>query len=352
MNGAIVLTNARMVLPDRELQGTLSIKCGVIDDIGSTPSNASGALDCEGDYLVPGLIDLHTDNLEHHTMPRKGVHWPSASAAIAHDGQILSAGITTVFNALMLGGVHNSDERRNLFPKMLAGVTQAARAKMLRADHRLHVRCEVEDPDIVSMFKEHMHNPLIGLVSIMDHSHRHRTGAATTNYGPANRRELARLASGQSLPIASHDDATAQAVQEATDLGIRISEFPTTMDAANKARDLNLAILCGAPNVVRGGSQHAGHLSVLDLIQANALSMLSSDYVPVSMMNAAFKLALEGHLSLSKAFDLVSRNPAAAVDLDDRGAIEIGKLGDVVRVRLVDGMPVVVGVWKAGAKVW
>ena len=46
-----------------------------------------------------------------------------------------------------------------------------------------------------------------------------------------------------------------------------------------------------------------------------------------------------------------SKNFAKAVGLDDRGAIEQGRRGDLVRVRLGDAVPVVRTVWREGKRV-
>jgi alpha-D-ribose 1-methylphosphonate 5-triphosphate diphosphatase len=331
------------------LTGSVVIQSGRIVEIDQRTSAA--AMDMEGDYVVPGLIDLHTDNFEKHMMPRKGVRWPSVLAMVAQDTQMASAGITTVFDALVLGGPHNSDERKRLFPDMLAAMIYAGTNDMLRSDHRLHIRCEIEDPEIVDMASKYITLPSAGLISLMDHSHRHLPADQVAKYGDLHRRTLAQMGVSRNLPIASHDDSTAEQVAKARNIGVTISEFPTSIEAAQAARAAGLRILGGAPNIVRGGSQHAGNLSVLDLVRAGLVDILSSDYVPLSLMAAAFKLASDGHLQLHKAFDLVSRNPANAAGLNDRGSIEKGKLADLVRVRLIEGIPVVREVWKTGARV-
>jgi alpha-D-ribose 1-methylphosphonate 5-triphosphate diphosphatase len=327
------------------------LQSGYIVEIDRQKSTSAAAVDLEGDYLVPGLIDLHTDNFEKHIMPRKGVRWPSTLAMVGQDTQMASAGITTVFDALILGGPHNSDERKQLFPDMLAAMIYAGTNNMLRSDHRLHIRCEIEDPEIVDMASKYITLPSAGLISLMDHSHRHLPADQVAKYGEAHRQTLAQMGASRKLPIASHDDSTAEQVAKARDIGVTISEFPTTLAAAKAARAAGLHVLGGAPNIVRGGSQHAGNLSVLDLVQASLVDILSSDYVPLSLMAAAFKLASDGHLPLHKAFDLVSRNPANATGLNDRGSIENGKLADLVRVRLIEGVPVVREVWKTGIRV-
>ena len=133
--------------------------------------------------------------------------------------------------------------------------------------------------------------------------------------------------------------------------GIAISEFPTTMEAARHASENGMLVLMGAPNVVRGGS-HSGNISALEIAQAGYLGSLSSDYVPVSLLEAAFALSEGGYMSLPAAVGLVTANPAEAVGLADRGSLEVGRRADLVRVSMVEGQPVVRNVWREGAEVF
>lgn len=377
----LVLTNARLILTDQEQTGTICLRDGVIADISSGRSAAPSAHDLDGDYLAPGLIDLHTDNLEKHFTPRPSARWPGPSAVLAHDSQIAAAGITTVFDALTLGGSANREARRKLFPEMVEALTAAADAGILRSDHRLHIRCEVTEPDIVSLLANYLDNPLVGLISVMDHSPGQRQYADLTAYrdrilrhgtmneemvdrhietrkaqsatfGEASRRQLSEMGHRHGLPIASHDDSTPEQVAESVTLGMTICEFPTTREAAQSARAEGLSILCGAPNLVRGGS-HTGNVSVIELVRAGLIDILASDYVPVSMMAAAFALnAADGDITLPAAFALVAANPARVAGLSDRGAIEPGRRADLVQVRLVNGTPVTRTVWNAGTRVF
>lgn len=377
----LVLTNARLVLPEREVLGTICVRDGVIADVDSGRSNAEVAYDLDGDYLVPGLIDLHTDNLEKHFTPRPSARWPGLSAVLAHDSQIAATGITSVFDALTLGGSANRETRRALFPEMVEALTAASAAGILRADHRLHIRCEVTEPDIVSLLARYLDNPLVGLMSVMDHSpgqrqyadlaaYRERTlrlgtmskemvdrhietrAAQSATFGEASRRRLSKMGHRRGLAIASHDDSTTEQVEDSVTLGMSICEFPTTIEAARSARANGLAILCGAPNLVRGGS-HTGNVSVLELVHAGLIDVLASDYVPVSMMSAAFALnAADGDIALPAAFALIAANPARIVGLRDRGTIEPGRRADLAHVRLVNGTPVIRTVWNAGVRVF
>lgn len=376
----VVWKNARVVCAHEVVSGSVRSAKGAIRSVdGGTLSNAA-AFDCEGDYLLPGLIDLHTDHLERHYTPRPGVDWDGLAAAVAHDAQIACAGITTVFDSLaMIGGRKTNDRHLTLEP-MVDGITNAQAAGILRADHRLHLRCEVVEEDIVERFSVFLGNPLLQFMSLMDHSPGQRQFPdldsyrkahtelmkfdpdkveeiivermeASRTYGPVNRRTLAAIGRDHGLPMASHDDQTLEHVVESAELGMLVAEFPTTLEAAKASRAHGMQIVMGAPNLVRGGS-HTGNVAAATLAEHDLLDILSSDYVPISMIQAAFALTEEPHgFSLPKAIATVSANPARAGGLEDRGTIAEGLRADLIQVRRVDGMPVVRSVWREGRRV-
>lgn len=374
-----IFTNARIVTRDREIQGTVVVRDGRIAELSAGDSAVPGAIDLEGDYLVPGLIELHTDNLEKHFAPRPGVKWPGRAAVIAHDAQIAAAGITTVFDALALGDVHASSRVEGL-AEMHKGISQACESGLLRAEHHLHLRCELSFAQVLDLFEHLMDGALVRLVSIMDHTPGQRQFVsvekyrlyyqkkygmaddeferflasrreAQAKYSVAHRRAILERAKARGFVLASHDDATLAHVTESADDGMTIAEFPTTLEAARASRERGLAVLLGAPNVVLGGSQ-SGNISALDLAAEGLLDIVSSDYVPMSLMQAPFVLAkAEVGLDLPAAIRLASYNPARVMGLDDRGEIAAGKRADVVRVRVVDDMPVVRSVWREGMRV-
>ena len=373
-----VFTHARIVLDDRIIDGTLVLRDGVIADVAEGPSQLPAAVDCEGDYLSPGLIDLHTDALENHFVPRPKVIWPDArAAALAHDGQTVAAGITTVFDAICAGGFDQTKSaRRDLFTVMLDAVEQTA--PWFRADHRIHLRCELTDPGLLELAAPELHREKLGLASLMDHTPGARQWrnvdqlrtylmgigksraevdeelATRTARGQAavaaNFDALANLLKDAGVALASHDDTTPEHVADAKAAGCTISEFPTTEEAARAAHASGLTTIGGAPNVVRGGS-HSGGVAMKDLVGAGLLDALASDYVPASMLQAAAKLFADG-LPLNEALALVTSRPAALAGLNDRGRLAPGLRADVLRFRLVEGTPVVRDVRVAGAKVF
>jgi alpha-D-ribose 1-methylphosphonate 5-triphosphate diphosphatase len=379
MSVETILTNARLVLNDEVVAGTVCVAAGYIAAIDSGTSALPAAVDLGGDYLLPGLVELHTDNLEKHFAPRPGVNWPPLSAVLNHDVQVAGAGITTVFDAVALGDVHQDSDRIANLGAMIETVLAAREQNLLRADHRLHLRCEISHVACVDYYRELAPNPLVTLVSVMDHTpgqrqfvslERFRTYyqkqhglddeqfleiqrsrlAAQASYAGPNRRAIVALAREHGHRLASHDDATDEHVAEAIADGVAIAEFPTTVAAARASHEGGLKVLMGAPNVVLGGSQ-SGNVSALDLARRGLLDILSSDYVPGALIGAAFRLAADTDATLPEAVAAVSRTPACAVGLDDRGAIQSGLRADLVQVQALDTVPLVRSVWRAGVRV-
>jgi len=376
-----ILTNAKIVTRDEIIFGTLKVDSGRIVSIDRGNTSVLGAQDLDGDYLIPGLIELHTDNMEKSFTPRPGVRWPALPAAIAHDVQVVGAGITTVFDALSVGDIMDGSTRLTQLKDMSQTITSAKKQKVLRADHYLHMRCELSYETVVDLFTPFSENPLVKLVSLMDHAPGQRQFADVAKYreyyqgkhhfsndkmdafiekhqrtsqafSARNRNLIVELCQSHDLPLASHDDATEAHVDEAGENGVSISEFPTTIAAARAARDKGLHVLMGAPNMVRGQS-HSGNISARELASEGAMDILSSDYFPGSILQGIFTMhqELEG-ISLPQAVRVATLNPATAAKMTDRGEISPGKRADLVRVRMAGKMPVVNEVWCAGNRVY
>ncbi|MCA8934230.1 MAG: alpha-D-ribose 1-methylphosphonate 5-triphosphate diphosphatase [Rhodospirillaceae bacterium] len=380
MTGETVLTNARVVLRDQVVEGTVCIEDGLITAVDDGVTSVPGAIDLEGDLLVPGLVELHTDNLEKHFVPRPGVIWPApVAAALAHDAQIVGSGITTVFDAMCVGDYHAGGLRRDIFHRASQAVCEAAATDLFRADHFLHMRCEVSDPTMEEMLTPWIDNPRVRFLSVMDHTPGQRQWTKVEKFrefnslhgwsdeevaavvakrqrvqeewSEPNRALVVAAAKARGLPIASHDDTTVGHVEEAVEDGLTVAEFPTTLEAALAAHDAGLLIVMGAPNVVRGGS-HSGNVSALDLADAGLLDGLSSDYVPASLLHAALLLAGRDGLDLAAAIAMVTRAPAEMAGLTDRGQIAPGLRADLAQVRPHAPAPQVRTVWSQGRRVF
>ena len=378
MTAETVLSNARIVLEDRILDGSLLIRDGKIADI-SEGSTRTGE-DFEGDYLIPGLVELHTDHLEAHYSPRPGVRWLMMAAIQAHDAQIVTSGITTVFDCLRMGSDEDGGFAQGEMRSMANALTLAAKENRLRADHRIHLRCEVSTDNVLAHFVEFEDDPQVGLVSLMDHApgqrqfqtmeqytlyYKNKRGlsdeafaafcarqqALSAKYAEPHRIAIAKACAERGITIASHDDATLAHVEESVGFGIRLAEFPTSFEAAEASHAAGLSVLMGAPNIVRGKS-HSGNIAARDLATRGVLDVLSSDYVPFSLIQAPFVLADElDDVSLPQALAMVTATPAKTVGLNDRGRIETGLRADVVRVQRNEGIPVVRAVWREGRRV-
>jgi len=373
-----ILTNATLILRDRLAAGSIVLREGRIADISDAPSAAPGAIDLDGDYLLPGVVDVHTDNLERQVQPRASARWPSRSAMVAHDSQCAAAGVTTVFDALCLGDLGFDSERIETFRNGVADLDALSGTGLLKAEHFLHLRCELPAPDMPGLVDMVADHPLVRMVSLMDHSPgvgqyrdipryrkmRARSGMTMEEIDrriahlvdqrerltATQRRWLLDRVASRDLPLASHDDWSAEEVRRNHADGISISEFPVSQDAAQAARDAGMEIIAGAPNIVRGGS-HSGNVSAADLVRAELVDAFASDYVPASLVEAAFLCAETTGITLPDAVALVTDRPARMVRLDDRGRIEPGLRADLVRVRVHDGQPVVRQVWREGERV-
>lgn len=334
---------------------------------------SSSALDWSGDMIVPGLVDIHTDNLEKHYQPRPGALWDAYGAALAHDAQCAAAGITTVFDSLSLHGSKDGLNRRDALGPMIEAVDAAAREGALRSEHFLHLRCETPSPDLLEVLEPHLGHPRLRLLSLMDHTpgqrqssdpERRRMRASAAGAGERtvlverdaraiepNRRTIASWARERGLPLAAHDDASLDHVEEAHADGCVIAEFPVTLLAARRAAELGMAVCMGGPNLVRGAS-HSGNLSAREVAREGLLDIVTSDYVPLSMLRSAFLLMDELGWSPQAAFDTVARNPARSVGLEDRGELAEGLRADFLRVRRAsDGWPAGREVWREGERI-
>lgn len=379
MSDAICLANARLVLPDHVLTGAVTIENGKIATIDEGDHVPVGALDCRGDHLLPGLVELHTDNLERHIEPRPDVDWPHLAALLAHDGELASTGITTVFDALRVGSIHGGQARYQPYARRLADELLGLRAQgALKISHFLHLRAEICSETLLEEMADFGPEDRIGIVSLMDHTpgqrqfrdisklktyvakkrglsdaqfdeHVAKLVGLQAQFGTAHEAGAVANATHYGAVLASHDDTTADQVAVSRRHGVRFAEFPTTIEAAQACRDHGVAVMMGAPNIIRGGS-HSGNVSALDLADQGLLDIVSSDYVPSALLLSAFRLAELWH-DLPRAVATVTANPARAAGLEDRGALRPSLRGDLVRVGHLGATPVVRGVWSRGARV-
>ncbi len=376
-----ILANATLVLEDETITGHLRLSGGIIADIGTGAGVPPGAIDCGGDIVAPGLIELHTDNLERHMTPRPGVDWPHRAAIVAHDREMGGAGITTVFDAIRVGSIVSDNAKRRYarYARAMADEILAVRAAgALGVSHHLHLRAEICSETLIDELAEFGPDDRIGIVSLMDHTPGQRqfrdvskfeayvcgknglpregfadyvdylTGLQSALGAPHEAAAVA-AAHRYGATLASHDDTTPEQVRTSKGHGVAVAEFPTTAEAAAACRQTGIAVIMGAPNLVRGAS-HSGNVAAADLAAADLVDILSSDYVPAALLNGALILARLWD-DLPRAIACVTRTPARAVGLTDRGTLSVGGRADVIRFARLDDAAVLRGVWAAGRQV-
>lgn len=375
-----ILANATIILPGETLRGSVRIADGQIAEIAQGAGVPPGAVDCGGDLLAPGLIELHTDNLERHIAPRPKVDWPHAAAIIAHDAELAGVGIATVFDALRVGSiVTNGKLGYGEYARALATEILDLRARgALRISHYLHLRAEVCSETLIDEMARFGPEDRVGIVSLMDHTpgqRQFRDLSKLRDYvagkrGMSDAEFVDHVASQQALHarlgarheavalaeaarygavLASHDDTLEEHVATSARHGIRLAEFPTTVEAARACRAHGIAVMMGAPNLIRGGS-HSGNVAAEDLARLDLLDIVSSDYVPSSLLAAGLMLGdLWG--DMARGIATVTAAPAAAAGLADRGRIAPGLRADLIRLRRIGGAPVVREAWVAGNRV-
>lgn len=373
-----IFTNARLVLEDEVLDGSLVVRDGVIAEIDRGHSRTGE--DLGGAYLAPGMIELHTDNLERHMQPRPGVKWPLKAAVIAHDAELASVGITTVFDAMRVGSIPS--DRRAKYDKyareVVDHISTLRASGALRISHFLHLRAEICTETLPEELDEFSPQDRIGIVSLMDHTPGQRqfrdlskmaqylTGKygmgvdaiqdhfdhlydLQKRFGAAH--EKAAIDAGRRLGavLASHDDTTLGEVERSVEIGVSLAEFPTTIESARASHKAGLSVIMGAPNLLRGGS-HSNNVAAKDLIEAGVLDILSSDYAPSSLLMGAVRHGLEAG-NMAKGLHMVSAAPARAVALNDRGELEVGRRADCIVFDVLEGLPSVKQTWVQGRRV-
>ncbi len=379
VSSELCLANAQLVLADQVITGSVTIEQGVISDITEGDHVAAGAVDCGGDFVIPGLVELHTDNVERHIEPRPDVDWPHLAALIAHDAELASTGITTVFDAMRVGSIHSGKGRYVDYARKLADELLSARDQgYFKISHFLHLRAEICSETLLEELAAFRPSDRVGIVSLMDHTPGQRQFRELTalktyvtkkrgmndaefaehvetllglqkRFGAQHEAGAVQEARRLGAVLASHDDTTAEHVETSAKNGVGFAEFPTTVEAAEACRSQGIAVMMGAPNLIRGGS-HSGNVAAETLAKADLLDIVSSDYVPSALLLSAFRLA-EMWDDLPRAIATVTSNPAQAVRLEDRGVLQTGLRGDVLRVRNIGQTPLIRGVWSQGNKI-
>lgn len=383
------ITNATVVLADQVLErATVYVGDGLVTGIGADivgPSlEMDEVIDAGGAYLLPGIVDLHNDSLEFEVNPRVRANLPLPFALANLERRYAAAGITTGFHAISFAEKPDKERSVTSAAERAAFIAQVDAALLRPVDHQVLHRIDVRNPDALDVIFASLSRLKVCYVSLNDHTPgqgqyrdlrrfldmnarsmarrggvsrtqenleaRMAAAAADTETVPDVYRRVREEAVHQPIVIATHDDDTPEKVDAQWEIGATVAEFPVTIEAARRAREHGMTIVIGAPNIIRGGSQ-SGNLAAADLLDLDLADVICADYHAPSVLAAALRIARDGMRDLPSAIRMVTRNPALAVGLDDRGEIAPGLRADLVLARLDDnGFPHVEATWIAGRR--
>ena len=355
------LSDFRLVLADRVLpRGSVRIERGQIAEVVEGPVRTAD-LHGDGLLLLPGFVDMHGDMIEREVEPRPSVRMPMELGLRDLDRRLAVAGVTTAYAALSFSPGSTYGHIRSY--EHTSSVIRALREhrERLLVDHRVHARFEITFPKALDVIEALIAEGAVDLISLNDHTpgqgqyrdierfaqsiaknkgiteaeaqeivaRRIEERARPVEELIATLEGIAATCAAHGVALASHDDDTVEKVALMQRLGVKISEFPVTAEAAAEARARGLATAMGAPNALRGQS-YSGNLSARDAHAAGLLDMLASDYHPSAILPAVLALAAQDAGGLAGSAKLAAQNPAKALGLADRGAIAVGLRADLV----------------------
>jgi len=351
MNNNHLLTNARIVTPNENFIGTLEIENGIIVSLIKNKTFNEG-INLQGQWLIPGCIDIHTDYLEKEIYPRSSAQFPLPLALHFLDARAANCGITTVFSAISFS---DSEAKNRSYPEAIRLCQEIDKIRYsLLVRHFLHARIDPNSAAILDYLEDMYRLESLYLVVYNDHIPGERQfriedliemRAKTLGISKEeaekmlqekiditkqiNNREAIYKVFKDKYILGSHDDTTLEHVREGVHFAATLSEMPTTLEAAREAKRLGQWVCLGAPNYYRGGS-HCGNLSCWEAIDEDLVDILCSDYHFPTMLGSVVKM-IESGMEPSKAVNYVSLNPARLLKFDQEiGSIELGKKADLV----------------------
>ena len=376
----VTLTNVRLVLDDRVVDdATIVVRDGIVEAAGWVAHAPPDAIDGHGLFCLAGLVDTHSDGFEKELRPRPNVVLPVDFALRSFESRVRGAGVTTVFHGVAFENGSKYDRSVALAHELCDAITKRRSESDARVDHHILYRLDVRDADGLDALDARLrerHGDLliddVPLVSAEDHppgvgqytdrSYYERYVAGTKGLGPDEAKAyidqivvdrddkldnadrafswLAQHAHAGTIRLMGHDPTSSVEIDAAVDRSVSIAEFPTTVEAARRARERGMRTVSGAPNVVRGGS-HSGNVSASELVAMRLCDGLSSDYMPTTLLGAVGVLVADGVCDLPTAVGLVTSGPADTVGLTDRGRLQVGKRGDLVLVAFDERLPTV-----------
>jgi alpha-D-ribose 1-methylphosphonate 5-triphosphate diphosphatase len=355
-----LLKNAKLVLEDRIVEyGSLVMEGSLIVEVNSGDSDGADRIhDCQGHYLLPGLVDLHCDVIERDVEVRPEVFVPTELAIREADRRNAACGITTQFHGLSFG--HNERGLRDDI--LTAALARAIRdsADRLLVDNKILLRCEVGSESAARTVATLAEEGCCDMISFMDHGRGAGTyraiieawrSGAGDDAALARLRSLSHACARLGIPMGSHDDYSVERIAFLRENGIGISEFPKTIEVAREAARLGLCAVVGGPNAVRGES-HLKWMAAADAVRAGVAGAICSDYHPTILPQAIFRLHAQNAASLPAIVRCATLSPARAAGLRDRGVLESGKRADIAEFALDGaGWARTVNCWSAGRHV-
>lgn len=376
---SFAINGTRAVLPGAILEdASIRVEDGWIVEIAQGRS-FEGGFEADGNWLLPGLIDIHSDAIEKAVEPRPRAFFPSEIAVRELDRQLCACGITTMYHSLSFADMEEGFRSNNTAARFIDELDGLAPS--LRCDTRVHARFEVTDLGAVPHLRRLVEQGKVGLLSFMDHSPgqgQYRDVAAYKGYygkvygkseeeldriidrkmkareaGLAEAIDgIASLCREHAVALASHDDDTPERIAWCRREGIAVSEFPVNLETARASRESGVLSCLGAPNLVRGGSQ-AGNLSVRAALEAGCGDILCSDYLPLALLHSVFLAARWNLRDMPGAVAMATLAPARAVGIDNQtGSVEVGKRADLLLVKERDGLPDLLRTWRGGRSVY
>ncbi|MCG8323376.1 MAG: alpha-D-ribose 1-methylphosphonate 5-triphosphate diphosphatase [Cytophagales bacterium] len=346
-----ILSNAHVITPIEDFEGSVVIENGIITAIKKGVNYREG-INLNKRWLIPGCIDIHSDYLEKELHPRPSASFSMPFAFHFMDQRAIACGITTLFNAISFS--ENSQLNRSFESAIekAKDLDKYCHSGMIR--HFIHSRLDPNSTRVVEYLDEMKNISSLKLVVINDSIPGQRQfnledliekrarllqisfeesekllKAQIEDKSQVDMRPEIQSAFLGSVPLGSHDDTTIEHVMEARQHGATLSEMPTTIEAARKAKALGMWVCMGAPNYVRGGS-HCGNLACQDALQENLVDMLCSDYHFPTVLGAMIKMVRNG-IKPSIAVNFISLNPAKFLGIhEEMGSIEVGKKADLV----------------------
>ena len=381
----LAIKNGIIVTPEGIIEGKiLLIKQDRIFGLADSFGNADGierVVNAHGRYIMPGIIDIHSDKIEQYIKPRPMSQMDFEFALKVCERDLLGAGVTTIYHSISLFKDElfgKSPLRTKENVQKIADLLANIHLRNHLIHHRFHLRVEIDNLNAAEIVRDMIGQGKAHLISFMDHTpgqgqygdlsvYRDAisgyNGKAIEEFGfdglvdqhknkprlsTKQLTELSALAHENGIPVASHDDDAEKKLEANKKIGVDISEFPITLETAASAKRQGFFTVVGAPNILRGCS-HTGNMSAAAAIMEGSADILCSDYYPAAILQSIFLMHTKHGLPLTRMANMATLNPARAVRIDkDYGSIEPGKKADLLIVGILDGYPVVTHVFVEG----